>query len=263
MTEPRRDDSDRITALSLLATFRRQLLPGVLRRVAAWKGIPPRLLAQLAEDVVQDLSVDCLEHAGELVRLDRRSRNARWMQRAERALYRLRRYEQRCRPLVDEPFEVAEQHDAPDIGLPTLVSLDNGRANVAESARRQGLARRALRMQLDEAATRLGWNNERRAFWQARAAEALTGLAADQLRLHAGLFTVDPGPPPDLERRRARLHRLARRFPVQPSTLAVRSALQPWRRRRGCPEPPPRALLQRAVELAPDRAAGWLWLFEA
>jgi len=145
--------------------------------------------------------------------------------------------------------------------LQQLVALHNGRANVAESARAAGLGRRAMRRQLDLLAAQLGWDQDRRRFWQTRAAEALTDLAADQLRSVGAARERGESPTPDLAARRARLQRLAQRFPVQPATLQVRRALQPWLRRQQ-PDPPPRELLRRATELAPNRAAGWLWLFE-
>jgi hypothetical protein len=286
MSEPRPTDSDRNRALSLLAGFESRLLPGVLRRIGAWKAIPAAQLAQLRDDVVQELSVDCLTHASEIVAMPERDRHARWMQVTERTLYGLRRHQRRCQPLLDEPSgtteatwiaepsgitepsEVAEPSAAteptclPGVELPPLVPLHNGRANVAESARRAGLGRRRLRRQLDELAARLGWDEDRRRFWQARTAEAMVGLAADLLRARHAVLELDAPPTLDLPARLDRLRRLAQRFPVQPSTLAVRRALQPWLRRRPRRPPTPRELLRTAVELQPDRAAGWLWLFE-
>lgn len=263
MSEPSPTDSDRNRALELLEGFRQRLLPGVLRRIAAWKAIPTPQLAQLRDDVVQELFVDCLTHAREVVRLAPRDRHARWMQVAERTLYRLRRHLRRSQPLVDEPFGVAEANATDDVDLPALIPLHNGRANVAASARRAGLGRRQLRQQLDQLAAQLGWDDDRRRFWQARAAEALIGLAADLLRHNNSVYELEPPAGPDLARRRERLRRLAQRFPVQPSTLAVRRALQPWLRRTTRRPPEAAEMLLSAVALAPDRAAGWLWLFEA
>lgn len=261
MRSSRATDSERARLLDLLAKFERRLLPGVLRRIGAWKGLPPTRLGELREDIVQELHVDCLTDTRALLSMPPRDRHARWMQRAERALYRLVRDERRCRPIVEEPH--SEPAPSPTaLELPTLVYLHNGRANVLESARAAGIGRRAMRARLDRLADELGWSDDQRRFWQRRAAEALIGLAADLLRLAGAVREVEAPLQPDPLRRRDRLRRIARRFPVQPATLAVRCALQPWVRRRQ-PDPPPRRLLLQAVELAPELAAAWLWLFEA
>ncbi len=263
MRNPPPSDSDRAAALALVEEFCRRLLPGALRRLRAWKSIPSCLLAQHREDVEQELYMDGLEHTGAVLTLPPRERHARWMRVAERTLYRLRRHERRCQPLVEEPPSAASDDGAPTIDLPVIVPLENGRANVAESARRAGLGRRSLRRRLDEAAAQLGWGDVQRRFWQARAAEALTGLAADLLRAQRAVHELDDARAVDLSRRHRRLRQIAQRFPVQPSTLRVRRALQPWLRTGQASSPPPQALLARAVELAPQRAAGGLWLFEA
>ena len=57
--------------------FNTALLPGVLRRVGAWKGIPAPQLAELRDDVLQELRVHCLLRADELLALDARGRHAR------------------------------------------------------------------------------------------------------------------------------------------------------------------------------------------
>ena len=246
----------------MLERFTTALLPGVLRRIGAWKGISAPQLAELRDDVLQELRVHCLLRADELLALDARDRHARWMQVAERTVYRLRRHLRRSAPLAEDEYAAAAPDHQATVQLPALVTLHNGRANVAESARTAGLGRRAMRDRLDRIASELGWDDDRRRFWEARAAEALTGLAADLLRAQGAIAELDAPPPPDLCARRARLRRLAQRFPVQPSTLVARRALQPWIRRPR-PDPPPRALLEGATALAPERAAGWMWLFEA
>ena len=262
MSPPRPPDSRRAEALALLEQFAAQLLPGVLRRIAVWKGIPPKQLAELRDDVLQELRVECLLRADELLSMDARGRHARWMRLTERTVYRLGRHARRCTPLDDQHVAADATDGSVAVQLPKLITLHNGRANVAESARAAGLGRRAMRERLDRLAADLGWDDDRRRFWEARAAEALTGLAADLLRAQNATTELDTPPAPDLDARRARLRRLARRFPVQPSTLVARRALQPWIRRPR-PDPAPRTLLEHATALAPDRATGWLWLFEA
>ena len=255
------EDPDRDLALRMLEQFERRLLPGVLRRIGAWKGLPPSRLTELREDVLQELRVDCLTDARALRAMAPRERHARWMQRTERALYRLVRHERRCRPIAEEPTS-APALTSTSLPLPPLVYLHNGRANVLESARAAGLWRRSMRAQLARLAGELGWGRDQRRFWQRRAAEGLIGLAADLLRSADAVRELDAPRNLQLDRRRDRLQRIARRFPVQPATLAVRRALQPWVRRRQ-PDPPPRCLLRHATALAPELAAGWLWRFEA
>mgnify|MGYP001275137125 CR=1 FL=1 len=255
-------DSARDHALAIVERFGQKLLPGVMRRIGAWKGISPQQLADLQEDVLQELRIDCLRHPEALDGMDARARHARWMQLSERTVYRLRRDQRRCSPLVEEPSDRAQRDQPLPLQLPPLVTLNNGRANVAESARAAGLGRRAMRERLDELAAQLGWSEERRRFWRNRAAEALTDLAADHLRATGSNGFQGERQQPDLDARRARLRRIARMIPVQPATLEERRALQPWVRRPQ-PDPPARELLRRATALAPDRAAGWLWMFEA
>lgn len=262
MRDLRPAESARDRALELVERFGQKLLPGVMRRIGAWKGIPPRQLADLQEDVLQELRIDCLRDAEALDNMDARARHARWMQLSERTVYRLRRDQRRCGPLVEEPRDQAARGQPLPLQLPPIVTLHNGRANVAESARAAGLGRRAMRQRLDALATQLGWSDEQRKFWRNRAAEALTDLAADCLRRTNANNSQGRTQRPDLGARRARLQRVARMIPVQPATLEERRALQPWMR-RARPDPPPRELLRRATALAPDRAAGWLWMSEA
>jgi hypothetical protein len=263
MCAPRPTDSRRDAALALLESFCQRLLPGVLRRIGAWKGIPARQLADLHEDVLQELRVDCLQHAHEVWSMPARARHARWMQLSERTVYRLRRHLRRSSPLLTDACAVPAEPEggAATPSMPPIVTLHNGRANVSASARAAGLGRRAMRGQLDRMAAQLGWDDRRRRFWTRRAAEALTALAADTLRAAGLVSWPTDAPAPDLPARRARLQRLALRFPVQPATSRVRRALQPWLRRRRA-DPDPAKLLRDATELAPTLAAGWLWLFE-
>ena len=256
-------DSARRSALFLLERFHRRLLPGVLRRIGAWKGISPQQLTDLQEDVLQELHVDCLEHPGEVTSMSPQQRHARWMQLSERTVYRLRRHLRRCSALPDDctAKDVEPSQGAATPPMPPLVTLCNGRANVAASAKAAGLGRRAMRGQLDRIAAQLGWDDRERRFWTRRAAEALIALAADALRASGVTEAPPQSPAPDPATRRARLRRLAQRFPVQPATSRVRRALQPWLRGRRA-DPAPADLLRDAIELAPDLAAGWLWLFE-
>lgn len=258
-------ETARAAALSLLANFCERILPGALRRIAIWKGIPRRTMLALRDDVRQELALDCLEHIDEVLAAPPARRHARWMRRAERHVYVLLSRHRRYDDLPHEPTSPpARAHRWPAVELPSLVRLQNGRANVARSLRAAGADRRRLRRRLDDVAEQLGWNDERYAFWRARAVEALIGLAADLLRERGQVLLLRPRPrPPDAERRLRRLRRLARRFPIRPATRAVRSALRPWLRGPVLERADPRRLLEDAVALQPDAPAGWLWLFEA
>lgn len=259
-----RTESDRTTALKLLSQFQRRILPGALRRIASWKNIPQNLLRDWLDDVQQELAVDCLEHAGAILGMPARERHARWMRRAEKVIYRHRRNLATQQLAVEEPaLPIWATQEEDPLQIPPLVTLNNGRPNVTASIRAAGMARRDLRRQLDVLAARLGWDVEQQSFWQARAVEALTGLAADLLQEQGSLRLIEPQPAPDVDRRRARLHRLAGRFPVQPATQPVRRALRPWGQRRSNARITPRALLEQAVALQPESLPAWLWLFEA
>ncbi|MGK0299941.1 MAG: hypothetical protein ACI89X_000809 [Planctomycetota bacterium] len=258
-----RTESDRTTALKLLSHFRRRILPGALRRIGSWKAIPRLLLRDWLDDVLQELAVDCLEHAGAIVSMPERERHARWMRQAEKVIYRHRRGLANQQLTVEEPAPSWAPQDDYAVQIPPLVTLNNGRPNVTASVRAAGIARRDLRRQLDVLATRLGWDVEQQSFWQARVAEALTGLAADLLQEQGAVQLLHPTPAPDIDRREARLHRLAGKFPVQPSTQQVRRALRPWIRRRSHEGITPRALLEQAIALQPQSMPAQLWLFEA
>lgn len=268
-----RTDSDRMTALNYLNTFRRHILPGTLRRIATWKSIPPGQLRDWLDDVHQELALDCLEHAETIVDLPDRQRHARWMRRTEKVIYGLRRQTSGQSLSVEEPrhpssgrspSELSSLQREPEVHVPALVKLSNGRTNLNASVRETGIPRRDLREQLNNLAAQLGWDQDRHHFWQSRVVEALTGLAADLLQLRGELRLLQPTRHlPDPERRAARLHRLSGRFPIQPSTRPARRALRPWTRSCKQVRVSPRKLLEQAVALDPKASAAWLWLFEA
>ena len=176
------EEPDRTKALDLLTGFQQRILPGMLRRLGAWKGIHPGSLREWQDDVVQELAVDCLEDAQAIVGLSERERHARWMRRAEAVIYRLRRGHSSAVAVLEETAAPSPHPELPpDLDLPPLVTLHNGRTNLLASIRQSGQSRRQLRQHLDDLAAKLGWDQEQMAFWQARVVEAITGLAADLL----------------------------------------------------------------------------------
>lgn len=251
-------------ALALLATFCTRILPGTVRRIAAWKRLPRGALADLRAEVQQELAIDCLEHTALVTMLSPAQRHARWMRLAERWIYRHRVSRRWAAMPGDTPAPAGACFPAPPLPVPDLVSLANGRTNLTATAARSGQRVKRLQRQLEQWARRLGCDAEHDAFWRARLAEALTGLGADLLR-DRGLVHLLPRPrrQPDPGGRLLRLRRLSARFHVRPSTAPERSLLRAWLRQAELDDKAPRRLLAAAVTLAPHAAAARLWLFEA
>lgn len=247
--------------------FCAKALPGTVRRIAAWKGVPPSSLRDLVDDVAQELAADGLEHAGTIASLTPDERHARWMRHVERSIYR-ERFAARRRRTADvarcvSPGLVAEWHTVGG-APPGLAVLGNGRCSIARTASETGLPRRRLRLQLDELARRCGDDPEQRAFWRRRLAEALVGLAVDLLRLDGRVYlTSRPRRPPDLPARQRRLWRLTSRFPRHAATRRERELALRWAESQRFDRGAPAAMLAAATTLAPDHAAAWAWRFEA
>ncbi len=260
------DERTRELALACLASFCARVLPGTVRRIAAWKRLPRFVQGELRGELQQELAVDALAHAAEVLALPPAARHARWMRLAERFVYR----HYVAVPLlqdVEPPPAAAAPPDEPALPVaePSVDTMQNGRLNVKRTAARRGVGERGLRRQLDAVAERLGAGEAHVRFWRARLAEALTGLASDLLReAPRGLLLVARArPAPAPARRLQRLRRLVGRFHVRPATLPERSILRRVLRRRDFGGTAPRELLQAAVGLAPHDRAAWLWLFEA
>jgi hypothetical protein len=259
------DEPDRAEALALLQAFGARVLPGTLRRIAAWKRLGRGELPQLTEDLLQELAIDCLLHARTIVALPPGPRHARWMRMAERWVYR-----HHVRPRI--PPAVPAGVPAP-IGATTAlpdapdhwVRLGNGRWNLTASAVRDRRPLAALQNEVECLVVRLGCDGEHDAFWRARLAEALTGLGADLLRQRGGLLllpaaraAVDP------QRHLRRIRALGRRFHVRPSTIAVRRIVRRWTQRPPLADPDAaRQVLQDAARVWPRSPVVWPWLGEA
>ena len=264
MTRTDQAEDIRTAALSMWGTFCRRLLPGTLRRMSLWKGIPRGWLPELTEDVQQELAVDAIECAGEIVELLPMQRHRRWMRLAARWIHHhwLTHRGEPAPP--EEPLAPAELPTDQLPPLPQVVVLGNGRTNVAATAAALGHGRREVRRQATRWAELAGRDGAYHAFWRRRTAEALTGLAADLLRERGHLWLVArPRPAPAPAHRLRRLRRLVPRFVVQPSTAVERSILRRWTKNPDLGAAAPRQLLEDAVKLAPQHAAAWLWLFEA
>lgn len=256
--------------LALTQAFVERQLPWTVRRVAAWRSLPRNRVPELTADVAQELALDALQHAELLLTMPEAERSRRWHRLAERWLYHERMHSSRLSSAQlpearTEPgtADAPAGHDLP-VAQEAMVRLGNGRTNYRVTAARIGTNPRTLKRRLDHWADRHGRGGTFLSFWEARAAEAMTGLAADLLQQQARLTLVRrrrqrPSP----EARLRRLRRIARRFPLRPSTRATRALLRPWLRWADLRTFRPRPLLESALRLAPQATATWLWLFEA
>ena len=265
MAATERDDPLRLEALRHLQHFAATILPGTVRRIAAWKRIPLGATADLVLELHQELAVDCLEHARQVLDLPPPARHARWMRMAERWIYQHRANGARSIGDPDaEPAPTPRQPPLTDLlRAPDLIRLRNGRCNFTAIARHSGRHTRSVRQELEFVADTFAGRGDV-GFWRERLGEALTGLAADLLRdrgqvqlLRASRHRPDPAA------RLRRLRRLGARFQVRPSTLTIRRVLAQWVRRPDLGDEAPRRLLEHATALCPWQAGGWLWLFEA
>lgn len=266
MTRPPDDDTLRQQALSHWHYFCSCLLPGTVRRIAAWRRLPRANHADLQAELQQELAADCLEHAEQIVGQPPAVRHGRWMRLAERFIYR------HCIATPRPPAppgtgqEPAGPCEAPELPFADdLVTLRNGRRNLRRTAAGRGVNERSLRCHLDRLAERLGADGEHRAFWRQRLAEALTGLAADLLRDRGQVHLLARARRrPDPAGRLRRLRRMAVHFHIRPATLQERSILRRWLRPGAVAgDGAPRQLLESAAALDPGAGAVWLWLFEA
>ncbi len=256
--------------LTLAQAFVERQLGWTVRRVVAWRRLPRNRVQELAADVAQELALDALQHTELLRTMPESDRCRRWHRLAERWLYHERMHSGRLSSgqepearAVTPPEDSVAVYDLP-VAPEAMVRLGNGRTNYRVTAEQTGTNPRTLKRRLDHWADRHGRGGSFLCFWQARAAEAMTGLAADLLQQQASLTLVRrrrqrPSP----EARLRRLRRIARRFPVRPSTRATRALLRPWLRWADLHTFRPRPLLESALLLAPQATATWLWLFEA
>ncbi len=252
-------------ALIYLEQFCTRIMPGMVYRILTWKGLPKAYYQELRAELRQELAVDCLENAPQVIVQPRTVRHSRWMRIAERYVYQhLIKFPRRHRQLAEWSDRGALCIVQEPSTLPPVQAMRNGRMNLMGTAAQRGVNLRGMRRQVDFWAHRLGRGDEHHAFWRMRLAEALTGLGADLLRdRNQVLLLPRPRTMPDPKRRLQRLRRLVGRFSVCPATRLERSVLRHWLRQRGLDWQAPRRLLQSAVALAPFQHAPWLWLFEA
>lgn len=268
----------RSEALQLLQIFAQRILPGAIRRIAAWQNLPLLQVRDLCAEVRQELAVDCLENPALVTALPPRQRHARWLRATERWIYH-QRSARACQgldldeltapaptaeaaPIAPAPPEAAAAPTAPSVS--SAIALGNGRCNAVASAAGHGRSARWVRQHFDRLADQLGFGETYHAFWRRRLGEAFTGLAADLLRADDRVCVLPARHAAvDITGRLRRIRRLALRFAVRRSTLDVRRMLRPLARRPRFDASSPRRLLEQATRLHPEAGPTWLWLFEA
>lgn len=268
MDHPRTDPDCRNLALRQLRHFAERVLPGTVRRIISWKGLPRPEAEDLIDEVTQELSIDCLQRGAAFVALPQKLRHSRWMRLTERWIYRNRvRWLQRG-PL-HEPDELPGSPELPEHPEDLLARhgfqrLRNGRCNVRGSSRGLHRAVATVKNRLLLLAYENGMPPDQDRFWQRRAGEALVGLAADLLQ-DAGELWLLPRrrSRPDPAGRLRRIRQLHNRVPLLASTQATRLALRAYARHTPSNPIEPAALLRTATTLCPESKAAWAWLAEA
>lgn len=257
-------------ALAAFAPFARAILPSTVRRIAAWKKLPPGACGDLIAELRQELSLDCLGDPHGVLALSPLERHQRWMRLAERWVHAQLRHSSFRASATVTPDEIGCGDPDPDEGdavaegpaLPAA-RCRNGRLNLAEAARAGGCTYYAIRRQVAALRAEVA-AAEQTAFWRRRVAEALTGLGADLLQLAEAVHCVAGGDHrPDPEGRLRRLRRLMRRLPRWSLNSAAAQAARRLAQRRPTALPTPLELLAAATELDPASSAAWLWRFEA
>lgn len=270
--------------LAWLDPFVERILPGLVRRLARWKGVPLRRDHDWHADLQQELVVDCLEHQDTIAGLTEAERHQRWFRLVERHLYRHRLRDARRAEvesdvnlipdpaMVDPASGFRGMQDLPPARRALLrqllaanTRLGNGRCNMTATSRASGTTRYEVRRLWTDLADALGFDDAYLAFWQRRLAEAALGLAADLLRDTGALRILGERQRrrPDPKGRRRRIRRIQRALLVRPLPSSLRQAMRGiLRASRGGPA---RAgeLIQAAARLAPDHPAVPLWRFEA
>lgn len=270
------ENGPRDRALAGLERFLQRLLPYHLRRSSRWRHASTELRRQLAAELRQELTLECLLCAEEIDALPEREQNRRWFQRTDRWLYRERF---RIRTLEDAQCEVTcdtggfagaaeeESHRlARSVGASFAHAHDTGQAprSVTALATRTGTSRTRARVNWSNAANRLGYGPDYFAFWRRRLAEALTGLAADLL-LDAGVVATLPRKrrAPDPAGRRRRIRRILRMLAVAPMAAEISKPVAHAKVRRKMRVVTPSTLLEAAERLDRFNPAIPFWRFEA
>ncbi len=259
-------------ALAALDHFLQRLLPYHLRRSSRWRHACPELRRQLAVELQQELTLDCLLCAAEIDAMPMREQNRRWFQRTDRWLY-YERIAGRALEVVPaatttggfasaaeaESEQLAEQVEAP---LPEAHGTTS--RSVTAFAARIGASRKKARATWAKTARSLGFGPDYFAFWRQRLAEALTGLAADLL-LDARVMVTLPRKrrAPDPSGRRRRIRCILKMLAVAPIASELALPIAHAKVRRKMRAVTPATLLEAAEKLDPWNPAIPLWRFEA
>lgn len=276
-----------LPALSTIPHFdpsSERALRSLFTKLRRWKGFDLRRHHDVAEDLRQELALDCLEHDARLTRLSPTERNEHWLRLLQRKLYWLRaRPHQRGAVEVEpdacaggegaparEPWSQCEALTPRGRVLARALMLHhepmgNGRLNARATAQELGTSAREVRTQRNRVARELGRDEEYVAFWTRRLVEALLGLAADLLRdealvrIHGDRERARPDPAGRLRRIAA----IRAKLTNQQLPPEVRRVLHHFGRSRQPFDLDPRTLLAAAARLRPRDPNVHLWLFEA
>jgi hypothetical protein len=266
-----------IQALTLLEPFAQRILPGVLRRIARWKGLSAARRQDLLADFRQELACDCVANAAQVIGLPPPERHRRWFRLLERHHYRqqgrqTRRIDADCQldhladPRATSPADQVREALHLGTGLQAGAErLANGRCNLGATAERHGISHRLLRRTWEEVAARLGYGDEFLDFWRRRLGEAVLGLAVDLLRRRVPLllWPQPAWPPPNVRARLRRIRRIREQLSVRPLPGGLRRLCGQLRRPDLQGADTPRQLLAVAARLLPGDAAVSFWQFEA
>lgn len=272
------ENGPRDRALAGLERFLQRLLPYHLRRSSRWRHAGAELRRQLAAELRQELTLECLLCADEIDALPERQQNRRWFQRTDRWLYherfRVRALEDAQREAtcdtggfagaaLEESRRLARSVEAP---FAHAHAHGDGQAprSVTALAARTGTSRTRARANWSNAAHRLGYGPDYFAFWRRRLAEALTGLAADLL-LDAGVVATLPRKrrAPDPAGRRRRIRRILRMLAVAPMATEISKPVAHAKVRRKMRVVDPATLLEAAERLDRWNPAIPFWRCEA
>src|SRR5262245_6979317 len=156
------EQTRRVEALALLEVFTKRILPGAIRRIAAWKGIRRGQIPDLTDELHQELAVDCLLHADTVVRLPTSERHTRWMRAADRWIYHHRVGRNKNTLTPDAPLAARGPGVAETdlVARHSIVAMGNGRLNLAASAASGRKEARRLRQELEVLATELGCDEQ-------------------------------------------------------------------------------------------------------
>ncbi len=261
-------------ALACLARFEQRYLAAALRRLTQWKGFDARRHEDVLDDVRQELAVDCLVGAEEVLALEERERHRRWFRIVQQVHYRLRtrdaRYETGNAELdrlptqsVDDDLDALEMRGDHRDALKSIqraaTHLKNGRLNAEATASALGMHRVQFKQLWERLTNALGFGDHYVDFWRERLLEALVQHTADRLTANGALRVCRQSTRlPDPRASRRRIERVRAALSSHPPTQQLKSVFAQALGKHTTP----RDLIEAATALSPEHAGVDLWRFE-